>query len=121
MTTVVSAPAVDGPGRKLRSEAEWRVLMAEFERWNGTQSSFCKARGESRKSFQSWRRRRDLTAGAAAGTPGGWPAGGIWLSTEPTDMRRSFDGLRALVSAHLGETPASGRWYVFINRRETGS
>ena len=50
---------------------------------------------------------------------GGWPAGGIWLSTEPTDMRRSFDGLSALVSTHLGENPASGRWYVFVNRRRT--
>ena len=45
---------------------------------------------------------------------GGWPAGGIWLSTTPTDMRCSFDGLCALVSTHLGENPASGRWYVFI-------
>ncbi len=43
---------------------------------------------------------------------GGWPSGGIWLSTEPTDMRRSFDGLRALVSSDLGEKPASRRWYV---------
>ena len=50
---------------------------------------------------------------------GGWPAGGIWLSTEPADMRRSFDGLCALVSSHLGENPASGRWYVFVNRRRT--
>ncbi len=50
---------------------------------------------------------------------GGWPAGGIWLSVEPADMRRSFDGLSALVASHLGENPASGRWYVFINRRRT--
>lgn len=50
---------------------------------------------------------------------GGWPAGGVWLSTEPADMRRSFDGLCALVSGHLGENPTSGRWYVFINRRRT--
>ena len=33
---------------------------------------------------------------------GGWPRGGIWLSTDPADMRRSFDGLCALVSGHLG-------------------
>ena len=50
---------------------------------------------------------------------GGWPAGGIWLSTEPADLRRSFDGLCALVASHLGENPASGRWYVFVNRRRT--
>ena len=51
--------------------------------------------------------------------PGGWPRGGIWLSTAPADMRRSFDGLCALVSSHLGCDPADGRWYVFINRRRT--
>ncbi len=50
---------------------------------------------------------------------GGWPSGGIWLSTAPTDMRCSFDGLCALVSSHLGENPARGRWYVFVNRRRT--
>jgi len=50
---------------------------------------------------------------------GGWPAGGIWLSVEPADLRRSFDGLCALVASHLGENPASGRWYVFVNRRRT--
>ena len=50
---------------------------------------------------------------------GARPAGGIWLAVEPADMRRSFDGLCALVSTHLGENPASGRWYVFINRRRT--
>jgi len=50
---------------------------------------------------------------------GGWPAGGIWLSVEPADMRCSFDGLCALVLTHLGENPAGGRWYVFINRRRT--
>ena len=50
---------------------------------------------------------------------GGRPAGGIWLSTTPTDMRCSFDGLCALVSTHLGENPASGRWFVFVNRRRT--
>ena len=50
---------------------------------------------------------------------GGWPAGGIFLSTEPADMRCSFDGLSALVSARLGRDPCSGSWYMFINRRRT--
>ena len=44
---------------------------------------------------------------------GARPAGGIWLAVEPADMRRSFDGLCALVSTHLGENPASGRWPIF--------
>ena len=50
----------------------------------------------------------------------GWPAGGIWLSTQPTDMRKSFDGLSALVRNHLRDDPLSGRWfdymcYIFTN------
>ena len=49
----------------------------------------------------------------------GWPAGGIWLSTQPTDMRKSFDGLSGLVRNHLRDDPLSGRWFVFINRRRT--
>jgi transposase len=43
----------------------------------------------------------------------------IWLCTQATDMRRSFDGLSALVRNHLGEDPGSGHWYAFINRRRT--
>lgn len=43
----------------------------------------------------------------------------IWLCTQPTDMRRSFDGLSALVRNHLAADPSSGDWFVFINRRAT--
>ena len=43
----------------------------------------------------------------------------IWLCTEPTDMRRSFDGLSALVKNHLGENPLGGCWFAFLNRRAT--
>ena len=43
----------------------------------------------------------------------------IWLCTTPTDMRRSFDGLSAMVKSYLGEDPTSGHWFVFINRRRT--
>ena len=42
-----------------------------------------------------------------------------WLCTRPTDMRRSFDGLSAQVRNVLGENPASGNWFVFVNRRGT--
>ena len=34
-------------------------------------------------------------------------------------MRRSFNGLSALVKHRLGENPLSGHLYVFINRRRT--
>ena len=43
----------------------------------------------------------------------------VWLCTEPTDMRKSFDGLSALVRNRLGEDPLSGHLYCFINRRRT--
>ena len=43
----------------------------------------------------------------------------IWLYTRPTDMRKSFNGLCALVSQQLAEDPTSGQWFVFINRRKT--
>lgn len=41
----------------------------------------------------------------------------IWLCTQPTDMRRSFDGLAAQVKAMLKEVPDDGSLYVFINKR----
>jgi len=43
----------------------------------------------------------------------------IWLCTAPTDMRRSYDGLAALAKNQLGEDPASGALFVFVNRRRT--
>ena len=43
----------------------------------------------------------------------------VWLCTEPTDMRKSFDGLSALVKHQLSEDPLSGHLFVFINRRGT--
>ena len=49
----------------------------------------------------------------------GLSAGRIWLCTQPTDMRCSFDGLSARVRRYLGEDPTSGQWFVFINRRRT--
>lgn len=43
----------------------------------------------------------------------------VWLYTEPTDMRKSFDGLSGLVKHQLREDPLSGQLFVFINRRKT--
>lgn len=43
----------------------------------------------------------------------------IWLCTQATDMRRSFDGLSAQVKQELGDDPTSGALFVFINRRRT--
>lgn len=43
----------------------------------------------------------------------------IWLYGPATDMRKSFDGLSALVRTKLLEDPLSGQLFVFINRRRT--
>lgn len=43
----------------------------------------------------------------------------IWLRTEPTDMRKSFRGLSALVRNQLQNDPLSGQYFVFVNRRKT--
>lgn len=43
----------------------------------------------------------------------------LWLCTQPTDMRRSYDGLAAMVRGHLGRDPLSGQGFVFVNRRRT--
>ena len=42
----------------------------------------------------------------------------IFLAMEPTDMRRSFDGLCAITRDLLGDDPVStGHLYVFRNKR----
>ena len=43
----------------------------------------------------------------------------IWLYSQPTDMRKSYTGLSALVKNQLEENPLSGQLFVFINRRRT--
>ena len=43
----------------------------------------------------------------------------VWLYIPPTDMRKSFDGLSALVRQKLNEDPTNGQLFVFINRRRT--
>jgi transposase len=43
----------------------------------------------------------------------------IWLYTEATDMRKSFDGLMALAKNKMQEDPISGDLFIFINRRQT--
>ena len=41
----------------------------------------------------------------------------IYLYAAPTDMRKSFDSLAALVQEHVGVDPFSGHWFVFRSRR----
>ncbi|MDY0078882.1 MAG: IS66 family insertion sequence element accessory protein TnpB [Bacteroidales bacterium] len=39
-----------------------------------------------------------------------------FLYLEPTDMRKSFDGLCGLVSNKLGQNPMSGDLFIFVNK-----
>jgi transposase len=41
----------------------------------------------------------------------------VYLATSPCDMRRSFDGLHALVNAVLQLDAFAGHLFVFANRR----
>ena len=41
---------------------------------------------------------------------------GVYLCTAPTDMRKGFDSLAALVTEHLGRDPLSGDLFLFLSR-----
>jgi transposase len=43
----------------------------------------------------------------------------VWLYSRPADMRKSYDGLSALVRQVLHEDPTNGHLFVFINRKRT--
>ncbi len=49
-----------------------------------------------------------------------FPSGArIFIATQPTDLRKSYDGLGTLVEGAFGRSARSGDLYVFINRRGT--
>ena len=39
-----------------------------------------------------------------------------WLWSEPTDMRKSFHSLAGIVNNRMGQDPAGGDVFVFINK-----
>lgn len=41
------------------------------------------------------------------------------LYTEPTDMRKSFDGLCGIIQNQLNASPTDGSVYLFINKNRT--
>src|SRR5262249_43369042 len=58
--------------------------------------------------------------GAALGGGACWTlglTGRIWVCLQPQDGRKSFDGLAAVVTTHLGREPQSRELFVFRNRR----
>lgn len=40
------------------------------------------------------------------------------LYNEPTDMRKSFDGLCGIINRELSRNPKSGEVFVFVNKRK---
>lgn len=47
------------------------------------------------------------------------PRGRVFVSLEPANLRRSYDGLAALVSGAFGRDVFEGDAFVFLNRRGT--
>jgi transposase len=45
------------------------------------------------------------------------PSVRIYVATSPADMRKSFDGLSALVRSVVNQDPMSGHLFVWFNRR----
>ncbi len=43
----------------------------------------------------------------------------VWLYNQPADMRKSYNGLSALVKNKMTEDPLSGQMFVFVNRKKT--
>lgn len=41
----------------------------------------------------------------------------MFMATQPVDLRRSYDGLSAMVEGTFGRSARSGDLFVFINRR----
>jgi transposase len=46
------------------------------------------------------------------------PSVRLFVCTQPTDMRRSFDGLAMMVETILKRDPFSGHLFVFRNKRQ---
>ncbi len=67
MTTVGRRPRSRRP--IFRTEAERHALMAEYERWDGTQVDFCEANGVAARTLMGWFRKRDPSAAAISSKP----------------------------------------------------
>ena len=46
-----------------------------------------------------------------------WPAVRIFIATTPVDLRKSIDGLMAIVQEEMEEDAYSGHLFVFVSRK----
>lgn len=44
----------------------------------------------------------------------------VWARPQPTDLRKGYNGLFALVRDELARDPLSGDLFLFVNRRRSG-
>ena len=47
------------------------------------------------------------------------PSTRIFMAVSPSDMRKSFEGLSAIVRTQLNQDPTSGHLFLFTNKRKT--
>src|SRR5271167_2395057 len=124
---ILSGARVEGV-RLLR--VAWEVTETEHTRplrtggdeaGHGNASAPGVAAGQRRPASDSVRcRHAQVGAGGAAGTSViHLPASvRVYLCTSPCDMRRSFDGLHALVTGAMKLDAFAGHLFVFANRRK---
>ncbi|MDE0531101.1 MAG: hypothetical protein OXI01_06580 [Albidovulum sp.] len=97
----MNVPARVAEGPVVGSVEEWREIVEDFEREGVTAAAYCDGRGSRPRTLLRWRRHG--SPASAAGMPASVPEGGIWLATAPPDMRKSFNGLAALVRNDLDD------------------
>lgn len=47
------------------------------------------------------------------------PVGRVFIAIQPTDLRKSYDGLAAIVESDFRIHPTNGDLFVFLNKRKT--
>ena len=108
-------------GRLRKQNTPVRFALVESKPGSGNGSAHRIDAGQRRPASDSVRcRDAQVGAGGAAGTSViHLPASvRVYLCTSPCDMRRSFDGLHALVTGAMKLDAFAGHLFVFANRRK---
>lgn len=94
--------AVDGMRRARRSEAQWRALVASFERGDETRRVFCARHRVARSTFDWWRKR---VRGQAAVSRRGARAAAV-----PRPQAPVFVELTPTATGVIGSSAAATGW-----------